>query len=62
MSFTRKRKLRAAPLDLVRRAQALSVTPGHLSQVLSGKRTSANLTARLGKLIESERTSNQGPK
>jgi transcriptional regulator with XRE-family HTH domain len=56
------RKPRDKGLDLYRRAKALGVTPGHLSRVLSGKRESANLLVRLGKLIKSERTSNQGTK
>jgi plasmid maintenance system antidote protein VapI len=55
MKDRRKYKTRAMPLDLVRRAKALDVTPGHLSQVISGKRISVRLTTRLGKLLESER-------
>jgi plasmid maintenance system antidote protein VapI len=47
-------------LDLVRRAKALGVTHGHLSRVINGKRESANLMSRLGKLIESESTIAKG--
>ena len=54
MAFTRKRKPRAKPLDLVRRAKLLGVTAGHLSQVISGKRESQSLLIRLQQLIEAE--------
>jgi predicted transcriptional regulator len=60
MAITRKPTPRAKPLDLDRRARLLGVTPGHLSQVLSGKRQSANLMARLNKLIESEKIPTKG--
>jgi len=51
----RKYKPRAKPLDLERRAKALGVTPGHLSQVLSGKRQiSRALFLRLEKLLQAE--------
>jgi len=55
MNMLRARK-RGRPnrLDLHRRAMELSVTPGHLSRVLKGERSSAKLLIRLGKLIESE--------
>lgn len=56
MKVTRKSKLRAKPLDLVRRAKLLGVTPGHLSQVLSTKRVSVSLHRRYAKLLEDEGT------
>jgi len=62
MKCARSVKATTKRLDLVRRAKALGVTHGHLSRVLSGQRQSASLMGRLGKLIESERTSNQGKK
>jgi hypothetical protein len=51
MKLSRQRK---KPLDLVRRAGLLGVTPSHLAKVISGKRQSQSLLMRLGKLIESE--------
>lgn len=57
MKCARPRKMRQKRLDLVRRAKLLGVTHGHLSKVLAGKRESASLMARLGKLTESEHTS-----
>jgi hypothetical protein len=54
MAFARKEKPRAKPLDLVRRAKALGVTPGHLSRVISGRRESKSLLIRLDKLIQAE--------
>jgi predicted transcriptional regulator len=60
MNFTRKPKPRAKPLDLGRRAELLGVTPGHLSQVISGKRQSASLTRRLQELEKTDLTSTPG--
>jgi hypothetical protein len=65
MTFARKPKARAKPLDLVRRARLLGVTPGHLCRVLNGERISVSLTARLEKLLQSESsqtTETQQPK
>jgi transcriptional regulator with XRE-family HTH domain len=41
-------------LDLIRRANALGVTPGHLSRVLSGERQSPPLIRRLVALMDAE--------
>jgi len=54
MECASKPRARAKPLDLVRRAKALGVTPGHLSRVISGARESASLLLRLDQLIECE--------
>jgi predicted transcriptional regulator len=55
-------KPRAKPLDLIRRAKLLGVTPGHLSKVISGKRQSLSLRERLAKLLELESTQKPNPK
>ena len=54
MKFTRKSNPRRKPLDLVRRAKLLRVTPAHLSMVLAGKRQSVSLVRRLEKLLQAE--------
>jgi hypothetical protein len=60
MQVPRYRNPRTRRLDLNRRAAALGVTPGHLSMVISGKRESRKLTARLQTLLQNESTKPKG--